>query len=143
MNQHVPVGFARIRSCLGNAWLQGLGKVLHDWSNITTEFWSKDKKYVLQGENTGRARHGSIQSIQKLLDNGVESYVLTINKSTENNKVNLAQVQTRELKELLQKYQFSTDYFFLESATIQVLLLVTLRQLSKVLLFFEGSLCSN
>ena len=37
----------------------------------------------------------------------------------------------------------STDYFFLESATAQILLLVTLRHLSKVLLFFEGSLCDN
>lgn len=49
--------------------------------------------------------HGSIQSIQKLLANGVESYVLTINKSTKNTKVESAQVQTRELTELLQKYQ--------------------------------------
>lgn len=49
--------------------------------------------------------HGSIQSIQKLLANGVESYVLTINKSTENTEVESAQVQTRELTELLQKYQ--------------------------------------
>ena len=65
-------------------WLQGLGKVLHDWSNLTMEFWSKYKKYVLQGEKTGKVTHGSIQSIQKLLANGVERYVLTINKSTEN-----------------------------------------------------------
>ena len=72
---------------LGMQWLQGPGKVLHDWSNFTMEFWSKDKKYVLQRENTGKARHGSIQSIQKLLANGVESYVLTINKSTESTKV--------------------------------------------------------
>ena len=69
------------------------------------EFWSKYKKYVLQGEKIGKMTHGSIQSIQKLLANGVESYVLTINKSTENTEVDLAQVQTRELKELLQKYQ--------------------------------------
>ena len=90
---------------LGMQWLQGLGKVLHDWSNLTMEFWSTDKKYVLQGEKTSKVTHGSIQSIQKLLANGVESYVLTINKSTENAKVDSAQVQTRELKELLQKYQ--------------------------------------
>ena len=90
---------------LGMQWLQGLGKVLHDWSNLTMEFWSKYKKYVLQGEKIGKVTNGSIQSIQKLLANGVESYVLTINKSTENTEVDLAQVQTRELKELLQKYQ--------------------------------------
>ena len=90
---------------LGMQWLQGLGKVLHDWSNLTMEFWSKYKKYVLQGEKIGKMTNGSIQSIQKLLANGVESYVLTINKSTENTEVDLAQVQTRELKELLQKYQ--------------------------------------
>ena len=54
------------------------------------EFWSKYKKYVLQGEKIGKMTHGSIQSIQKLLANGVESYVLTINKSTENTEVDLA-----------------------------------------------------
>ena len=34
----------------------------------------------------------------------------------------------------------SMDYFFLESTIAQVLLLMTLRHLSKVLLFLEGSL---
>ena len=64
---------------LGMQWLQSLGKVLHDWSNLTVEFWNEVKKFVLQGDNTRRVTHGIIQSIQELLASGLETYVMTIN----------------------------------------------------------------
>ncbi|XP_075655178.1 uncharacterized protein LOC142625395 [Castanea sativa] len=43
---------------LGMQWLQGLGRVLHDWSKLTMKFWDKGKKYVICGEDRGRVMQG-------------------------------------------------------------------------------------
>ena len=90
---------------LGMQWLQSLGKVLHNWSNLTVELWNEDKKFVLHRDNTGKVTHDSIQSIQKLLANGLETYIMTINGPIHDTKMDLAQVQTKELDVLLQKLQ--------------------------------------
>ena len=53
------------------------------------EFWNEDKMFVLQGDNTRKVTHGTIQSIQELLASGLETYVMTINGPIYDTKVDL------------------------------------------------------
>ena len=55
---------------LGMQWLQSLGKVLHDWENLTMEFCVKEKNFLIQGETTKGVVQESIQSMQRLVAKG-------------------------------------------------------------------------
>ena len=68
------------------------------------EFWNEDKKFVLQRDNTRKVTHDTIQSIQKLLASGLETYVMTINGPIYDTKVDSAQAQTKELEVLLKQF---------------------------------------
>lgn len=87
---------------LGMQWLQSLGKVLHDWLNLTMEFWNKDHKFVLQGEHTGNLLHKSLQSSSRLATNGVKFYVMQVDsESTNITPHKPTQEQASTLEELL------------------------------------------
>ena len=66
------------------------------------EIWNEDKKFVLQGDNTRKVTHDTIQSIQKLLASGLETYVMTINGPIYDTKVDSTQAQTKELEVLFE-----------------------------------------
>ena len=69
---------------LGIQWLQSLGKVLHDWLNLTMKFWNKEHKFVLQGEHTRKVLHKSLQSISRLATNGLKFYVNQVDSEPTN-----------------------------------------------------------
>ena len=68
------------------------------------EIWNEDKKFVLQGDNTWKVTHDTIQSIQKLLASGLETYVMTISGPIYDTKMDSAQAQTKELEVLLKQF---------------------------------------
>ena len=91
---------------LGMQWLQGLGRVLHDWSKLTMEFWDKGKKYVICGEDRGRVTQGSTHHVQKLASTNIGAIVMQLLGTAEPTaEESLSQNQAVALKQLLKQYQ--------------------------------------
>lgn len=90
---------------LGMQWLQGLDRVLHDWSKLTMEFWDKGKKYVICGEDRGWVTQGFVHHVQKLASTNISAIVMQLLGPTESTaEESLNQNQAIALKQLLKQY---------------------------------------
>ena len=50
--------------------------MLHDWENLTMEFCVKGKNFLIQGETTKEVVQESIQSMQSLMANGLDMFLM-------------------------------------------------------------------
>lgn len=90
---------------LGMQWLRSLGKVLHDWENLTMEFCVKEKNILIQGETTKGVEQESIQSMQRLVANGSDMFLMQmVSISEQKGGTSLSNVATHETEQLLFHY---------------------------------------
>ena len=61
---------------LGVQWLQSLGRVIHDWKNLTMEFTMDGKEHVIHGDAIKTILHGTVHSLQKLMANGLTMFMM-------------------------------------------------------------------
>lgn len=91
---------------LGIQWLQGLGRVLHDWHKLFMEFRVKGQKFFIQGEDTGKVFQESIHSIVRLASNSVKFCVMPISRGpTEALLTETTQDPCNKLEALLKRHQ--------------------------------------
>lgn len=87
-------------------WLQSLGRVIHDWENLTIEFTMNGKEHVIRGDTIKTILHGTVHSLQKLMANGLTKYKMQMVKVIDSLPLNaVVRKQTQELMHLLKEYQ--------------------------------------
>ena len=90
---------------LGMQWLQSLGKVLHDWEILIMEFCVKEKNFLIQGETTKGVVQESIQSMQSLVANGSDMFLMQmVSMSEQKGGTSLTNVVAHEMEQLLFHY---------------------------------------
>ena len=91
---------------LGVQWLQSLGRVIHDWKNLTMEFTMDGKEHVIRGDAIKTILHGTVHSLTKLMANGLTMFMMQMVKVTDSLPLNaIVGEQTQELEHLLTEYQ--------------------------------------
>lgn len=87
-------------------WLQSLGRVIHDWENLTIEFTMNGKEHVIRGDTIKTILHGTMHSLQKLMANGLTKYKMQMVKVTDSLPLNaVVRMQAQKLKHLLKEDQ--------------------------------------
>ncbi len=91
---------------LSMQWLRSLGRVLHDWEKLTMEFTVANKQYLIRGDFPKGCMHGPVHSIQRLLSNGFEPFLMQMVAATNSDsKTRLDLRKATELDQLLIHYQ--------------------------------------
>ena len=91
---------------LGVQWLQSLGRVIHDWKNLTMKFTMDGKEHVIRGDAIKTILYGTVHSLQKLMANGLTMFMMQMVKVTDSLPLNaIVGEQTQELEHLLMEYQ--------------------------------------
>ena len=91
---------------LGVQWLQSLGRVIHDWKNLTMKFTMDGKEHVIRGDAIKTILYGMVHSLQKLMANGLTMFMMQMVKVTDSLPLNaIVGEHTQELEHLLTEYQ--------------------------------------
>ena len=91
---------------LGMQWLRSLGRVLHDWENLTMDFTMAGQHYHLSGIPHKQLEHSSLHSMHKLLATGVDAFLMQLVATpTSSSTTHLSHERATELDQLLVQYQ--------------------------------------
>uniref|UniRef100_A0A2N9FZS8 Reverse transcriptase n=1 Tax=Fagus sylvatica TaxID=28930 RepID=A0A2N9FZS8_FAGSY len=91
---------------LGMQWLRSLGRVLHDWENLTMDFTMAGQHYHLSGIPHKQLEHSSLHSMHKLLATGVDAFLMQLVATpTFSRTTHLSHERATELDQLLVQYQ--------------------------------------
>ena len=78
---------------------------MHDWKELTMEFTMASRSYFIRGETEIQLSHGFFHSMQKLLNNGMESFLMQLVKVSNSKAAAPPAETTTELDQFLTQYQ--------------------------------------
>jgi hypothetical protein len=79
--------------------------VMHDWKELTMEFTMAGQSYFIRGETETQLSHGFVHSMQKLLNSGMESFLMQLVKVSNSKAAAPPAETTTELDQFLTQYQ--------------------------------------
>lgn len=89
---------------LGMLWLRSLRRILHDWKELTMEFTMTSRSYFILGKAQPQLCHRSVHSMQKLLTNGMESFLTQLIEVSSDKVVAPPTKNTTDLDQFLNQY---------------------------------------